>query len=94
MLFSEVQLDSFNKVIEHLISSHIKITDLQFDYSLATPNAITYHLNKYDVLLTLNKDIVSAINVADEFYKKENTNKSVISNYIDMRYYPEKLYFK
>jgi len=62
---------------------------------LNTPSAITLiGIHNYKIYLTLNPEILDAFNAANQFFAKESKTKTIISNYIDMRYYPEKLYYK
>ncbi len=69
--------------------------NLKFSYSLNRPNAIVHHFDEhYDIYLTLNKDIDEAFKSAVGFANKTDGNKTTILNYIDARFYPEKLYYK
>jgi len=86
--WDQEKIKNFNNLINYLNQKYIN--KFSFDYSLNTPSAITLHLSDlYIIHLTLNDQIIDAFKTAEEFTKKEN-----ISNYIDMRFYPEKLYYK
>lgn len=93
-IWNQKQINIFKKLVTHLNSENHPLNTLIFSYSFSIPSAITYVSSSFDILLTLNDDIVKALNIADEFAKKENNPKVVISKYIDVRYYPEKLYYK
>lgn len=92
-LINEEKMIHFIGLISHLQSANLN--HFEFEYSLNTPSAIILKLNKkYKIYLTLNEDIIDAFNTSQGFYEKENTDMRTITTYIDMRYYPEKLYFK
>lgn len=94
-ILDQEKTNYFLNLINHLNSNPNYINNFEFEYSLNTPSAIILKLKGYyRALITLNKDIVNAFNAAEGFYEKESRNKNVISSYIDMRYYPEKLYYK
>ncbi len=94
-IWDESSVTSFNKLFDHLKTLKIDQSAISFEYSLNTPSAITLiGINKYKIYLTLNTDIVEAFNAANQFFAKESKDKKVIANYIDMRFYPDKLYFK
>ena len=94
-LLESDKMNHFVKLIQYLNSNKNYINNFEFEYSLNTPNAIVLKLKGYyRAYLTLNQDIIGAFNASEGFYEKESQNNSVISSYIDMRYYPEKLYYK
>jgi cell division septal protein FtsQ len=92
-LISQEKMSHFINFISYLEAN--KIDHFEFEYSLNTPSAIILKLNKkYKIYLTLSDDIIGAFNTSQGFYQKENKDMHTITTYIDMRYYPEKLYFK
>ncbi len=95
-IWDPTQVSSFLKLIEYFYQDGtLKNDSLNFTYSLNRPSAITHHLNeKYDIYLTLNKDIEDAFKAATGFALNNSDNKTAILNYIDARFYPEKLYYK
>jgi hypothetical protein len=94
-IWDKSKVESFSKFLEYLKSKNINLSDISFDYSLNTPSAITLSgSSRYKIYLTLNSDIVDAFNAANQFFEKESEAKVAIFNYIDMRYYPDKLYYK
>ncbi|MDD3808186.1 MAG: hypothetical protein PHG49_01295 [Candidatus Pacebacteria bacterium] len=92
-LINAEKMKYFSEFINYLQLSNVD--HFEFEYSLNTPSAIILRLNKkYKIYLTLNEDIVDAFNTSQGFYQKESKDMRTITTYIDMRYYPEKLYFK
>lgn len=94
-IWDEASITSFNKLLTYLKSQNIYKNSISFEYSLNTPSAITLiGINQYKIYLTLNADIVDAFNAANQFFAKEDKTKKTIASYIDMRFYPDKLYYK
>lgn len=83
------------KLVDHVNQQAQYKDNFYFEYSLNTPSAVMVDIKNYfKVYLTLNNQIVDAFSAADKFYLVDSQKKSLITNYIDMRYYPEKLYYK
>jgi cell division septal protein FtsQ len=92
-LLDQEKINNFINFVKYLNQNPNYINKFDFEYSLNTPSAVMLYIqNQYNVYLTLNNEIINAFNTAESFYQKEK--KGLISHYIDMRYYPEKLYYK
>ncbi len=94
-LLDKEKVDNFIKLANYLKSKPEYTGKYHFEYSLNTPSSITASIKDlFNIYLTLNANIIEAFNTANDFYLKDDKNKSLISSYIDMRFYPEKLYYK
>ncbi|HRZ29919.1 MAG TPA: hypothetical protein P5052_04250 [Candidatus Paceibacterota bacterium] len=94
-LLDQTKIDNFQKLINRLNQQPNYQNNFYFEYSLNTPSAIMAYINdNFKVYLTLNDQIIDAFETADKFYLEDTQKKNLISSYIDMRYYPEKLYYK
>ena len=94
-LWDQEKINNFIQLVGHLNQQPKYQNNFYFEYSLNTPSAVMAYIDNYfKVYLTLNDQIIEAFNTADKFYTADTQKKNLISNYIDMRYYPEKLYYK
>ena len=94
-LWDQEKINNFIRLINYLNQQPKYQNNFYFEYSLNTPSAVMAYINNYfKVYLTLNDQIINAFDMADKFYIADTQKKNLISNYIDMRYYPEKLYYK
>ncbi len=94
-LWDQEKIDNFKQLINHLNQQPKYQGNFYFEYSLNTPSAVMAYINDhFKVYLTLNDQIIDAFNTADKFYLEDTQKKNLVSSYIDMRYYPEKLYYK
>lgn len=94
-LWDQEKINDFKHLINHLNQEPKYQSNFYFEYSLNTPSAVMAYINNhFKVYLTLNDQIIDAFDTADKFYLEDIQKKNLVSSYIDMRYYPEKLYYK
>ncbi len=92
-IFSADQIKNIMLLQDYILE--VKKLVINLEYSFNKQNSLVIQTKEgFDVYLPINDKIVDAFKAADIYYQKEIQPKKKAIEYIDARYYPEKLFFK
>jgi len=92
-IFSKLQMDSILSLFNYQKNFQLGIN--HFEYTFKKPNSLGLQTQlNFIIYLPLGDDITEALKTAEAYYLKVIKPKNKSIEYIDARYYPEKLFYK
>jgi hypothetical protein len=92
-IFSKSQMDTILTLLNYRENFQLGIN--HFEYTFRKPNSLVLQTKfNFMIYLSLRPDIVDSLKAAEVYYLKIIKPKNKNIEYIDVRYYPEKLFYK
>jgi len=92
-VFSIEQMKYISLLSEYIFKEKKEAVKLEYNFQKQS-SLILNRKDGFDIYLTINDKIIDAFKAADIYYLKEIKSRKKAIEYIDARYYPEKLFFK